>query len=236
MTDNSQNQGQYSGGFSFGEQGQGQQQQGGGQAHPVPPAPQPVQPVYPAPAPAYPQQPVYQQPAQPVYPQQPAYPASQAAYPAPPPAPGAFGGAQPGATGGAKPPVTDPNHDPNYVFAARMNGFTTTIKLPAHNLSFNEDYFLNLLAGSISLTKAEKKKIIDSMPKLRQAQVDELIRIFDEERNKFIELSPKHGSQLKKLEDEHHADWKDIEMSYKQDAAKESDAAAADDIRKQLGL
>lgn len=239
MTDNAQNQGQYSGGFSFGQQGQGGQQQGGGQTQPVPPAPQPV---YPAPAPAYPQQPAYQQPAQPVYPQQPAYPqpahpAPQATYPAPPPAPGAFGGAQPPKTGGgANPPVKDPNHDPNYVFAARMKTFTTTIKLPAHSLSFNEDHFLNLLAGSISLTKDEKKKIIDSMPKLRQAQVDELIRIFDEERSKFIELSPKHGSQLKKLEDEHHADWKDIEMSYQQEAAKEHDAAAADDIRKQLGL
>ena len=117
-----------------------------------------------------------------------------------------------------------------------MKNFTTTVKLPAHSLNVDEDKFLNLLAGSISLTREEKKKIVDSIPKLRQAQVDELIRIFEEERAKFIELSPKHGAQLKKLEDEHHADWRDIELMYKQEAQGQEEAQEADDIRKQLGL
>jgi hypothetical protein len=206
MTDNNQ-QGQYSGGFAFAGQGQ---------AQPVPPVPpaqaaQPVQPIYQVPAPV------------------------PAAYAAPVPATQATGGGVV-AGGGAKPPVTDPNHDPNYVFGSRMQSFTTTVVLPAHQLKFDERQFINLLAGSISLTKDEKKKIIDSLPKLRQAQVDELIRIFDEERTKFVELSKKHGSQLKKLEDEHHADWRDIEMIYKQETQSGEDTAQADAIRKQLGL
>lgn len=100
-----------------------------------------------------------------------------------------------------------------YVFAARMKNFTTTIKLPAHERSiFNEDYFINLLAGDITLTKDEKKRVIQSIPKLRQEQVDEWISIFHESRRKYIELSPKHSAQIKKLEDEHLADWRDLEM------------------------
>jgi hypothetical protein len=251
MTDNNQQQGQYGGGFAFNNQNQQGQQGGqqGGQTQPVPPV-QPVQPVYPAaaPVPGYPAPaPAYQAPPVPV---QPAYaaPAPVPGYPAPAPMPGypapaapaypAAGqtGGRPPVGGGAKPPVKDPNHDPNYVFGTRMATFTTTIVLAAHKLNFDETRFINLLAGSISLTKDEKKKILDSIPKLRQAQVDELIRIFDEERAKFVELSPKHGSQLKKLEDEHHADWKDIEMMYKQESQSQEDESKADEIRKQLGL
>ncbi|MFA4815151.1 MAG: hypothetical protein WC653_03580 [Candidatus Gracilibacteria bacterium] len=129
-----------------------------------------------------------------------------------------------------------PPFDPNYVFGAQMANFTTTIKIPAHSLTFDENRFLNLLAGSISLTKDEKKKIVDSVPKLRQEQVDELIRIFDEERAKFVELSPKHGAQLKKLEDEHAADWRDLEVACKAESKGQEDQNKADEIRKQLGL
>lgn len=138
--------------------------------------------------------------------------------------------------GGTQPGAAQPPFDPNYKFGAKMASFTTSIKVPAHELSFDEDKFLNLLAGSISLTKDEKRKIIDSIPKLRQAQVDELIRIFEEERSKFIELSSKHGAQLQKLEVEHAADWKDLEIECKSEAQGKEDASKAEDIRKQLGL
>lgn len=129
-----------------------------------------------------------------------------------------------------------PAGDPSYVFGSRMQTFTTTIKLPAHNLNLDDAKFLNLLAGSISLRRDEKKRIIDSIPKLRQEQVDELIRIFEEERSKFVELSSKHGAQLKKLEDEHMADWRDIELMEKQAAQASDEQAKAEEIRKQLGL
>lgn len=112
-------------------------------------------------------------------------------------------------------PAPDVAEIPNYVFWARMKDFTTTIKLPAHPQShFDEDHFIKLLAGQISLTKNEKKIIIRDMYKLRQKQVDELIRVFDEERRKFIELSPKHSVQLKELEDKAAADWRELEMEY----------------------
>jgi hypothetical protein len=147
--------------------------------------------------------------------------------------PGAAGMGMPGAAGPPPPPKPS---DPNYMFGSKMKDFKTTIKLPANELTFEEDKFINLLAGSISLTKEEKRKIIDSIPKLRQAQVDELIRIFEEERAKFVELSPKHGAQLEKLEIEHAADWKDLELAYKSEVQGKEDEDKADDIRKQLGI
>jgi hypothetical protein len=207
MTDD-QN-GQYTGGFSMGNQG-GQSGQTGGT--PNPPVPPPVQP---------PVQP-YAAPVPPIPPVPPAPPL---------PPVGAPGGVFP-----PPPPPPPPAGDPNYVFGVGMASFTTTVKLPAHQLQVDEPRFINLLAGSISLTKDEKKKIVDTFGKLRQAQVDELIRIFVEEREKFVELSSKHSAQLKKLEKEHIADWRDIELSYKSAAQSQEDESKADDIRKQLGL
>lgn len=209
---------------------------GGAAYTPVPPAPAPAPaPIYEphsaAPVPSAPMAeaptPPPAAPPAPPAPPAPQYPASNPAAPL-----ADMGGATTQKDEGSGPPPGDPN----YVFASRMKDFKTSIKLPAHQLSFDEDKFINLLAGSISLTKDEKKKIIDSVPKLRQQQVDELIRIFEEERAKFVELSPKHGAQLKKLEDEHHADWVDIEMMYKQEAKAGEEEKAVDDIKKQLGL
>lgn len=111
-----------------------------------------------------------------------------------------------------------------------------TLQMPQHSLQFDEQKFLHLLAGSISLTKEEKKRIIDSLPRLKQSQVDELMRIFEEERKKFAELSAKHVDQLKKLEQQHFADWNDIELEQKASAKKNEDQAQADEIRKKLGL
>lgn len=193
MMDDAQNNGTYTGGFAFGDQGGAQS---GGMVQP--PAPQ-----NPAPAPT-------------------------------PPAPmaGMAGTTAADNDQGSGPPADDPN----YRFGAQMESFSTTIKLPAHALNLDESKFLSLLAGSISLTRDEKKKIIDSVPKLRQEQVDELMRIFEEERSKFIELSPKHGAQLKKLELEHLADWRDIELMFKAESKSQEDDQAAADLRKQLGL
>jgi hypothetical protein len=110
------------------------------------------------------------------------------------------------------------------------------IKIPANSLQFDEQHFLHLLAGSISLTRDEKKRIIESIPKLKQSQVDELIRIFEEERRKFAELSAKHVEQLKKLEKQHWAEWQDLELGQKAESKKNEDEAKAEEIRKKLGL
>jgi len=138
-----------------------------------------------------------------------------------------------------QPPVTQPPTDdnkPKYTFGKMLNDFKTNIKLPSHNLKFDEVRFLRLLAGSISLTKDEKVKIIKSLPKLSQFQIDELMKILEEEQEKFTELSEKHGEQLEKLERKHVEDWHDIEAAVVAEEKAKQDQSEADEIRKKLGL
>jgi len=126
----------------------------------------------------------------------------------------------------------------NYRFGSAANTLTNDgIAIPAHpNTTFDEQKFLTLLRGSISLTRDEKWRIIQAIPKLSQFQVDELQKILEEERRKFSELSPKHLAQLQKLEQKHAADWKDLQSVSVQEGVKQQDAGQAEEIRKQLGL
>lgn len=114
----------------------------------------------------------------------------------------------------------------------------TEIKIPLkkHNLNFDENYFIKLLAGSISLGRDEKKRILDTIPTLRQAQIDQLIEIFEDEKRKFAELPEKHIKELKKLDEKHTLEWMSIEDEYLQDVKKQEEEAQADEIRKKLGL
>lgn len=110
------------------------------------------------------------------------------------------------------------------------------VKVPPHELNFDEQHFLHMLAGSISLTRDEKKKIVESIPKLKQSQIDELIHIFEEEREKFAQLSKKHVDQLEKLAQKHFEEWMDLETEFDQQNKAQEDAQKAEEIRKQLGL
>ncbi|MBU1445692.1 hypothetical protein KKD70_00310 [Patescibacteria group bacterium] len=111
------------------------------------------------------------------------------------------------------------------------------LQLPPHpETQFDDRDFLLLLAGSISLSKDEKKRIVEAVPKLKQWQVDELMNIFREEKQKFAQLSDKHVEQLRKLEKQHLEDWKDIEMGQQQENRGAEDQQKADEIRKSLGL
>lgn len=126
----------------------------------------------------------------------------------------------------------------NYRFGTIADQLTNNnIVVPAHpETQFDEQVFLSLLRGSISLTRDEKWRIVKAIPKLSQFQVDELQKILEEERRKFSELSPKHLSQLMKLEQKHSTDWQDLQSVSVQEGAKQQEQAQADEIRKQLGL
>ena len=125
-----------------------------------------------------------------------------------------------------------------YRFGTISKNLTTdNIKMPAHKETvFDEQKFLALLAGSISLMRDEKWRIIQAIPKLSQFQIDELFKILSEEKIKFSELSPKHLLQLQKLEQKHGEEWKDLQSLMIQQDVKKEDQAKADEIRKQLGL
>ncbi len=111
------------------------------------------------------------------------------------------------------------------------------IRVPEHpQIAFDEQTFLTLLRGSISLTRDEKWRIIQAIPKLSQFQIDELQKILEEERRKFSELSPKHLLQLMKLEQRHAEDWRDLQTVSVQEDARSQEQQQAEEIRKQLGL
>jgi hypothetical protein len=111
------------------------------------------------------------------------------------------------------------------------------IVVPEHaTTTFDEDRFLTLLRGSISLTRDEKWRIIQAVPRLSQFQVDELQKILEEEQRKFGELSPKHLTQLQRLEYKHAEDWRDLQGVAVQQQHQAAEQNEAEDIRKQLGL
>ena len=119
----------------------------------------------------------------------------------------------------------------------QIQDFVTSVKIPPHpNTTFDEKTFVQLLAGSISLTIGEKKNIIKAIPQLSQFQIDELIKIFDEEKGKFAELEKKHADQIQVLEEQHKGSWKDLESQKEEENKRDEEAQKAEEIKKQLGL
>lgn len=126
----------------------------------------------------------------------------------------------------------------NYRFGTISSQLSNdNVAMPTHpEAQFDQQRFLTLLRGSISLTRDEKWRIIQAVPKLSQFQIDELQKILQEEHVKFSELSPKHLLQLMKLEQKHSEDWRDLQAITAQQSAQQQENAQADEIRKQLGL
>jgi hypothetical protein len=110
------------------------------------------------------------------------------------------------------------------------------IEIPECSLEFDRNYFLRLLAGSISLKVNEKVRIIKSIPTLIQYQIDELTRIFEEEKRKFAELGEKSKEQLEKLDRQHTEEWKDVIMAFEGEKKAVEEQNQADEIRRKLGL
>jgi len=115
--------------------------------------------------------------------------------------------------------------------------FVKGVKIPAHpNTKFDDKKFVALLAGSISLTLNEKTRIIEAIPQLSQFQIDELMKIFEEEKGKFAELEKKHADQISELEKQHSGSSADLQLKAEEEARKQREAKEAEDIKKQLGL
>ena len=118
----------------------------------------------------------------------------------------------------------------------RTNDFKSNIELPPHETTVDDQKFLKLLAWSISLSIDEKKKIIENFWQLSQFQVDELIKIFEEEKSKFAALDVKHKEQLKALERQHAASWDAFEAESQQEEQSKVEDVEAEEIRKSLWL
>lgn len=114
--------------------------------------------------------------------------------------------------------------------------FATAVAIPEHSTVFDEKYFLYLFAGSLVLSLTEKKDILSRMPKLTQFQIDELIKILEEEKQKFDLLEKEHPEQIQKMRQETKRDWDVMEMELPKQAAEAEASNEADEIRKKLGL
>ncbi len=152
------------------------------------------------------------------------------------------GGQPPAGTGQDLSGIMEENVDISSLIANAGNqqtkqDFIASVKIPPHpNTTFNEKLFVELLAGSISLTLNEKYKIIQAIPQLSQFQVDELIKIFQEEQQKFSELEKKHAEQVAELGKQHAVNPEVLQAKAQEDASKSKEQAEADALRKSLGL
>jgi len=109
--------------------------------------------------------------------------------------------------------------------------------IPPHpNTQFDEAKFLELLEGSISLTLEEKKRVIDAIPRLSVEQINELLSIFTEERQKFAELEQEFSGDVEKLKAEREKEIEMEQVRSEESAQSEEDTAKADEIKKQMGL
>ncbi len=104
---------------------------------------------------------------------------------------------------------------------------TSLFIIPPHpNTVFNDVEFLDLLEGSISLTLEEKKRVVQAIPRLDQAQVNELIDIFHEEREKFSTLEKEFSQDVEKLKRERE---KELELLALQQEEANEDSGVLDE-------
>jgi hypothetical protein len=106
--------------------------------------------------------------------------------------------------------------------------------------SFEEKYFMELLEHSLSLSTFEKKRVIDAIPSLSQFQLDELVKVFEDERVEFRKLMPTEGEIIKWLVVKAQNEWEQLKDIYieeeKANAKANEDAKKAEELKKSLWL
>lgn len=104
--------------------------------------------------------------------------------------------------------------------------------------SFDEANFIDLLEHSLSLSTFEKKRVIDAVPNLSQFQIDELIKVFEDERIEFRKLMPTEGETIKGLVMKARNEWEQLKVIYieeaKQQSTQSEEQKKIDEMRKNL--
>lgn len=106
--------------------------------------------------------------------------------------------------------TTDPSNpadaarrrSPLFVVNAEEVAAILALPLAPHETVFDEAHLHDLVARSFSLTRAEKEEIVHSLARLSQEQVETLIQILTDERQKFQELNARHARRLAELDEE----------------------------------
>lgn len=106
--------------------------------------------------------------------------------------------------------------------------------------TFDETTFVNLLEHSLSLSTFEKKRVIDAIPTLSQFQIDELVKVFEDERIEFRKLMPTEWEIIKGLVVKAQNEWEQLKDIYieeaKAQAVADADALKAEEMRKALWI
>ena len=130
--------------------------------------------------------------------------------------------------------------DGSGVTAADRNAYIMA-KIRVHPFTtFDEGYFLDLLENSLSLNVFEKKRVVDAIPTLSQFQIDELTKVFEDEREEFRKLLPTEGETIKEYVVKARREWVQLYDVYQQEIRIQSqssdDQGKIDDLKKSLGL
>lgn len=96
------------------------------------------------------------------------------------------------------PIVADQGSNPPSPPRSKTSNDGLVAKFMIHPLTrFIEMTFIDLLEHSLSLSTFEKKRVIDAIPTLSQFQIDELVKVFEDERVEFRKLMPTEGEIIK---------------------------------------
>ncbi len=140
-------------------------------------------------------------------------------------------GSAPAPVGGAPIPPPRPKTSNDAIFQRFLVHPLTT---------FDEATFMELLEHSLSLSTFEKKRVIDAIPTLSQFQVDELVKVFEDERVEFRKLMPTEGEIIKGLVVKAQNEWEQLKDIYieeeKAQVVANADADKAEQLKKSLGL
>jgi hypothetical protein len=130
--------------------------------------------------------------------------------------------------------------DGSAVSAEERNAYLLARILVHPFTKFDEKFFLGLLENSLSLNLFEKKRVVDAIPTISQYQVDELVKVFEDERVEFKKLMPTEGEVIKQYVTKARKEWIQLYELYRTEDLKFEQASEEqekiDDIKKNLGL
>jgi len=105
---------------------------------------------------------------------------------------------------------------------------------------FDHVKFIDLLEHSLSLSTFEKKRVIDAIPTLSQFQIDELTKVFEDERNEFKKLLATEWETIKNLVVKANNEWEQLKIIYTEEEAQaqkqDEEQAKIEEMKKSLGL
>lgn len=144
-------------------------------------------------------------------------------------------------TDSTNPPVPASDDGTKPVMVAKTPNTDIMRRASVHPLTtFDEAAFVDLLEHSLSLSTFEKKRVIDAIPTLSQFQVDELVKVFEDERVEFKKLMPTEGETIKWLVVKANNEWEQLKLIYideeKQAEAQNEEQAKIEEMKKNLGI